>query len=709
MQITKHLPDILRLIYDNNNPIVSVVAPTGSGKSVGIPAAVAAGGSRIFVVVPTRTAATSLAEYQTLLQKQKSKPDSVGYAAEGSVHYDDRTLIAYVTGGHARRKLLSYFSDGQARDIDFCDVLMVDEVHSGALDTTIILSLWVNAATSGAAVPRLVIASATPVPLVIDPPPKVYTVDVARFPIEYKYLDRDIDYTDMGSLADAASTRAFDICRTTPASAGHILIFAAGAKDVEAIEASVKRRFVDNKDIIVVPAFSALRREDIALIYKPTTGNQRKVIIATNIAEMSITVENVGFVIDTMIEKRSEMSNSGGSRLATHYISKDSAKQRAGRTGRTIAGTCYRLCTLQKYESLDQHRPPEVERVPIYEPVMELMSVGLDPNKVLYGVDVSRMYKTRQLLSRLGMITTGDKVTELGHFATKFPLSVRNATFLWKWVQEVNPATNQPYPIFPAVVVAALIDCAGPSYVWVPRKTIDASATNYNTTIAQYKDQYFSKFKGDNDLETAINIWRDLYGKVGSIRSDNPAVGKWARENSMNNKKIREALMIMEQSVAILQRMGKTVTIGTFNPANVMRVARPLLLSVYSDNILIVRGQGVYVNSSNFEEYRLDNRDAINKLAELNPPGIVALSSTEIKLARGHIMRIVGFSLDTSVDANGELIEKPVTRAPLNDSSLEELGQFNLDQLDQQLDPGYNEQQVVSGKNLEDMLADLEL
>ena len=445
MLISSHLPKIVSLI--SSHPVVSIIAPTGSGKSIGVPAAIAASGSRCFVTVPTRTAAISLAEYQRILQLAVSPGINanklIGYAAEGNINYTNETIIAYVTGGHGRRKMLSYFSKGIASPIDFCDVLMVDEVHSGSVDTTIIISLWMRAASSGIRVPRLVIASATPVPISIDPNPAVYTVDLAAFPIEYLYLtqDKDIDIDDpTGSLYEETAKLAADIHLTTPINTGHILIFGPGAAEVESIAASLKELLktpTQDKLVDIIPAFGALKPEDISLIYKQTAPNERKIIIATNIAEMSITISDVGYVIDTMVEKRAETSQSGGFRLTTHYISKDSAKQRAGRTGRTRSGICYRMCTKERYEKLEEHRPPEIQRVPIYETVMELFDVGLTPENVIKGVDVQRILQATELLSRLGMVVStkeGITVTDIGHFAPRFHISVRNAAFLWHWI-----------------------------------------------------------------------------------------------------------------------------------------------------------------------------------------------------------------------------------------------------------------------------------
>jgi HrpA-like RNA helicase len=657
MQIAPHLPAIIKLI--SSNPTVSIVAPTGSGKSVGIPAAIASAGSRCFVTVPTRTAAISLAEYQRVLQRAANPAADVdrlvGFAAEGNVNYGPDTKIAYVTGGHARRKMLSYFSKGIVRPINFCDVLMVDEVHSGSIDTTMVISLWMKAAASGISVPRLVIASATPVPIAINPPPALYTVELAAFPITYEYLERDFDLDDPnGMLYTEAARVAAKLHQTTPVSTGHMLIFAPGAAEVESIDASLRELLknpVAGTTVTIIPAFAALKQEDIALIYHEAGPNERKIVIATNIAEMSITIPDIGYVIDTMVEKRAETSQSGGFRLATHYISKDSAKQRAGRTGRTRPGVCYRLGTALLYASLEDHRPPEIERVPIYEVVMELLDVGLAPETVIQGIDPQRVIQAVQLLTRLGMITTtptGIAVTEMGHFAPKFHISVRNAAFLWKWIEA-------KYPIFPGIVAAVLIDSYGPSYFWIPRKKKETDPEDYNEFVRAHKEKYFSKYLGYNDLETSLNMWNDLMETTGGINAQQRTIIQWARDNSINNKKIRELLMIIQQCANAAAKEGHQVSIAPFTTNGVMTAARPILLSVYSDVTFIHRRDTTYFSPITRSECRLDNRNSVNRLIENPPKGVIALSVAEIKIAKGSFC-IIGFAVDTDKDGLGRPI-----------------------------------------------------
>lgn len=644
MQISSHLPAIIKLVSENAT--VSVVASTGSGKSVGLPAAIAATGARCFITVPTRTAAISLSEYQKVIQKDL-KNISVGYAAEGNINYTKDTKIVYVTGGHMRKKLLSYFTNGKARAIDFTDVLVVDEVHTGSLDNSIIISLWMIARKMKVQIPRLVIASATPVPLSIQPPPKEYNVVIPAYPISIKYLNADLEED---KVLIAAADKASDIHDKFPLAEGHILVFAPGSNEVETIASLLK---VANTAEIIT-AFSALSTEDINKIYKKS--DKRKIIVATNIAEMSITISDIGFVVDTMLEKRVETSLSGGMRLSTRFISKDSAKQRAGRTGRTKPGICYRMCSEAFYERLEEHRPAEIERVPIYESVMEMLAVGLNPEEVLKELDPEKIRKTIELLSKLGMINLG-VVTELGHFAPKLQFSVRNACFLYKWIKD------DKYPIFPGIVICAIIDCYGPNYFWFPRK-LDRDA------LSEYKGK-FKKYAGGNDLELYLNMWRELTNENNGIKINN-SLGSWIRDNSMNGKKIKELLQVVNSTVGTLKGLKYNFELGPFNSTNACNAARGYLKEVYDDQILTKRFDS-YVNKTGV--YKTDNKSIVKVTAEK----IIALITIEIKIPQ-KLLKVVSFSLDLDekVYINNIIEPKKETVLEAVDESLELLASIDL-------------------------------
>jgi len=625
--ISPELANIVSLV--DKNSVVYVDAPTGSGKSVGIPAALAILKYKVFVTTPTRTAAVSLYNYQSSIQNQLNGQNKnlVGYAAEGQIVYDNDTQIVYATSGHIRRKLLAYFTDNIAAPIDFCDVLMVDEIHSGSLDTTIILSLWEKAHKSGVKVPKLVIASATPVPINIQPPPKEYHITISHYLVPVIYLSKDVSEEESYEVAVEQAVK----CNHEPVAKGHIIIFGPGAAEIETMTRLLSARVTD---AVIIPAFGALKKEELDRIYAPTTN--RKIIIATNIAEMSITISDVGFVIDTLLEKRAETSQSGGMRLETTYISQDSADQRKGRTGRTLPGVCYRMCTQSFFENLDKHRAPEVLRVPIYDAVMELMSRGLDPMEILSQAPPTKITQSIDLLKALDMVRYDGlgqaQITNLGRFAPEFPLSVRNAAFLYAWREDKRAP-------FVGIVIAALIDCYGPSYFWTPRR---GNTVESREEEISYKNKYFDKYRGDNDLESVLKMWLDLYDAVIDPLDSGENVTKWSVKNSINNKKIHEVLGIIKQCLHKLQTLQSSViVVGPFTVKGAVTAARPFLQKVYFDRVFVHDRDGVYFDSDR-GRYRYSRDINSNE-----PQYLLGLTTAEISGARG-VVRLINFGIDVT-------------------------------------------------------------
>lgn len=635
MQIAEYLSSILEEI--SKYPVVSVISPTGSGKSVGIPAAISRLQVKCFVTVPTITAAISLSSYQ----KYVSPHVKVGYAAEGNVQYDDTTQIVYTTSGHMRRKLLSHFIDGKPKPITFCDVLMVDEVHSGTIDNTIILSLWMYIAKYGMQIPRLVLSTATPSPLLIEPQPVIFKIENKGYPIDIRYYNQEIDIDDpRGQIYELTARLIVDVHMNTPITNGDMLVFAPGSGEVETIVRLLSNSNIVNKNAIIIPAYGAMHSDDIEKIYATPPPNSRKIIVATNIAESAITISDLGIIIDTCLEKRAETSLTGGVRLILSRISKDSAQQRAGRTGRTKPGICYRMLTENAFQLLEQYRPSEISRVPLYNAIMELYSVGLTPQNVIHDINTMQINKANKVLTELGMISITPKlsVTGAGYFAPHFPLGVYNSAVLWQWV-------NEGLPPFPGIVAVSLIDSYGPPYYWLPRKDSTESPNDYTKKIDNHKEKYFSKFRGRSDLHTALNMWNDLMNNIGGFPGDSWDISKWAQNNSINNKKIRELYSIVKQCVKIAERLDIPIKIGPFTTDGVIKAITPILQNVYKNNIFVSRNGITYYSRSTNELYKLENRSSINTLVTDPPMNIIGLITAEIATPSGGI-RLISFAVN---------------------------------------------------------------
>lgn len=620
--------------FISGHPVSGLISPTGSGKSTTIPAAIVKAGARLFVSQPTIPAALGL--YNRM--RQLLGDDVVGFAAEGNVRYNASTQLVYCTAGHLRNKMINYFVDGEipSEDMTFCDAIMVDEAHNGTLDNDVIMELWKYAANKGYNIPRLILASATlsKETTIFDDLP-LYEIELKGFPVEIIYHNKNYQPTDKSLYIDtAAVVSKYHINNPVPADkVSKYIVFCAGKNEVDTICQILELGKDDN--LIISPVHSKMDPTDIEKINLNLELGQRQIIVATNIAEASLTIEGLDAVFDTLTEKIGETSKSGGLRLEVKHISKSSAGQRKGRTGRTNPGFCYRMCTEDFFETLEPQRKPEIFRVPLTDVIIHLLDVGLNPIKLFEGrVSKERIKKDLAILRMLKMIDKDNKVTDAGHFAPDFPLSVRSSSLIYKWSKLTNPK-GEPYPLFPAIVLAVLIDSFGPSYFFYPKKEYDQSPAQYKASIDAHYDKYFRKFKADNDLEVLLKFWNDTISQFETLKPNKKYLTQYNIESSFNNKKVTELFTVINQCCKKLNySYNFEIDIGIFNEKNVLKVALPLLKEIYPDNVYELRGSN-YFNMKTGDYYKLDIKNSLSREIKKFYPEIIAFNTAEIETKPG--------------------------------------------------------------------------
>lgn len=622
------------------NKLCAVVAATGSGKSLGIPNILAEHDMRVCISVPTITAALSLYRRQMELTTFK-----VGYAAEGIKKYDKWTPIIYGTSGHWRRKLLAIHEKyGKWVDLDFCDVFIVDEVHTGSLDNDLIISMFEDARDQGKKIPKIVLSSATYNETKFPSIPCV-RFDVPSYIVKVIYFNRNFDLEESNELL-------VETCRLVKRIHiedkdfyhGHILIFVAGSADVD----EMCEMLNDLQNAIILPAYAKLGEDEISRIYSPVAPNIRKIIVSTNVAETSVTVPGVGCVIDTMVEKRAASTDTGGHALMTSSISKDSAEQRRGRTGRDRPGVCYRMVTEQGYQSLETSRPDEIVRVPLYTCVLELLQAGFNPTHLLRNkIHRARIDIALSLLKQIGAVedvTESDSsssdtdspddegssihvqklpvVTAMGKFAVSIPLSVRHGAALYNWLKEKKD-------IYTGVVLLALLDCYGPSYFWFPTiQTKDKNAREM--AIDSHRTKYFSRFNGSNELVSFYKMWNHMMSRLKGISADNRSVREHCVQYYLNHKKVREVIVTVRQILEILGH--EDVVYRSQNEEKAVSAMTDHLARCYSDRWMRLNSMSLsrrerYIRPDNpYDEYTLDTKKAVSEMRRTTPINIISLS-----------------------------------------------------------------------------------
>ncbi|KAJ8074805.1 hypothetical protein AAF712_003922 [Marasmius tenuissimus] len=404
--------------------VLIVVAETGSGKTTQIPqylheAGYTSGGTKIGCTQPRRVAAMSVAA--RVADEMGTK---VGYEVGYSIRFEDctsdKTVIKYMTDGMLLREFLT------EPDLASYSALIIDEAHERTLSTDILFALVKDIARFRPDL-RLLISSAT---LNADKFSE-YFDDAPKFYVPGRTHPVDIHYTPQpeANYLHAAITTVFQIHTTQPK--GDILVFLTGQEEIEACHENLQEtaRTLGNKiaELVICPIYANLPSEMQAKIFEPTPDGARKVVLATNIAETSITIDGVVFVIDPgFVKQNSYNPRTGMSSLVVVPCSRASANQRAGRAGRVGPGKSFRLYTKWAFKNeLQEDTVPEIQRTNLGMVVLLLKSLGIND---LIGFEFldpppgETLMRALELLYALGALNDRGELTKLGRRMAEFPV-----------------------------------------------------------------------------------------------------------------------------------------------------------------------------------------------------------------------------------------------------------------------------------------------
>lgn len=547
-KISPHLDAIHELVSQNR--ISAISAKTGSGKTLAVPPKLAEQGLRVACFLPTVVATTSAADFQEEHTRFK-----IGYAANRVIRYDDDCDIVYATTGHGTAKLLSLLKRKPIHtitraDLSFLgDVIMVDEVHSGTVQISLLIGLLrylLDNLPDSVFHTKIVFTSATLNTLDVsryfsDFP--IYKVELERLPITHVY---NSSFTN--PLTDDPTPRVIEVIKQelskmrSNKEQWHGIVFRPGVQEVEDMIQRLEQTFGD--EIMIFPAYSELSSADLQDIFEEF--GVPKVIVATNIVESSVTINNVGFIIDDGLVKRIHTNDTGGQKLVTAIVTQDAVIQRAGRTARTRAGTVYHLYTEDFWSALDKHQPLEIDRVPIFNVVLSLIDSGLEPGQIL-KISPERKKQAMRILQDNNMIEVINEkriVTDAGQFVSRVNLGIYNAYMIYLAAQQYR-MDHLEYPLRTAVALAVFLELYGPPPFYIPRRNRGQTKADYTTMRDVHIEKHFSRFMGATGIETLINLYWTMGDEVYDIQQYQrcgylKAILSWSQENSMNNRKLKE-------------------------------------------------------------------------------------------------------------------------------------------------------------------------
>ncbi|WHP64469.1 helicase-related protein [Vibrio harveyi] len=395
--------DSLQAKFDQlvNHHHLVVEAETGSGKSTRLPLWSANHG-RVLVIEPRRIACTSLAEF---LADQSGQPlgKQIGYAIKLHAHYDENTKVVFVTPGVALR----WFAEDKLASFD---IVMVDEFHERRWDIDLLTAILKQEKQH-----RLIVTSAT-----LEGEKLANYLDAKRlrsegrcFPVTVTHRSLDSRYlpNKKGCENDVVRT----VKEALEDEEGDILVFLPGRKEIT----QCAQMLQNINDVMIVKLHASVSDEERH--HALTVQNQRKVVLATNVAETSLTIPNIRVVIDSGLERRTVQRN-GRTALTLTHISKASAAQRMGRAGRVAEGACIRL--FGEHAPLELVTPPELHREELVEPVLAAACCGyrLSELQFLDALPEKSLLSASQTLRGMEAIDQQGDVTEHGKKVYPLPI-----------------------------------------------------------------------------------------------------------------------------------------------------------------------------------------------------------------------------------------------------------------------------------------------
>ncbi|KAJ8451442.1 hypothetical protein Cgig2_017833 [Carnegiea gigantea] len=421
LPIYPYRDELLKAVRDHQ--VLIIVGETGSGKTTQIPQYLHEDGytkvGKIGCTQPRRVAAMSVAARVSQEMGVKLGHE-VGYSIRFEDCTSDKTVLKYMTDGMLLREFLG------EPDLAGYSVIMVDEAHERTLSTDILFGLVKDVARFRPDL-KLLISSATldaeKFSDYFDSAP-IFKIPGRRYPVEIHYTKApEADYLD------AAIVTALQIHVTQPP--GDILIFLTGQEEIETAEEILKHRTrglgTKIAELIICPIYANLPTDMQAKIFEPTPEGARKVVLATNIAETSLTIDGIKYVIDPgFCKMKSYNPRTGMESLLVTPISKASANQRAGRSGRTGPGKCFRLYTAYNYyHDLEDNTVPEIQRTNLANVVLTLKSLGIHDLLNFDFMDPppsEALLKALELLYALGALNKLGELTKVGRRMAEFPL-----------------------------------------------------------------------------------------------------------------------------------------------------------------------------------------------------------------------------------------------------------------------------------------------
>jgi ATP-dependent helicase HrpA len=546
--------------------VIVVESPTGSGKTTQLPLILHEAGYTkkgvVGITQPRRIATLSVSEY-IAKQIDAKIGDFIGYKMRFEDITSQETRLKIMTDGTLLQEmkhdpLLSGYS-----------VLMVDEAHERSLNIDFILGLLKTIIAQRPEF-KVIISSATINSQIFkdyfDDCPVVY-IDTPVFPVDLHYMELDYGQRQDEALVDRIQmvVEREVVGKIEKESKGDILIFLPGEKNIKDTVAALSGTKY-SRDLLIIPLYGRLSKEEQERVFIPTPKGKTKIVVSTNIAETSITIDGITVVIDSGLAKLNHYNpRTFTSSLIETPVSKASANQRKGRAGRTQPGTCYRLYSKKDFDQRPLYTLEEILRTDLSEVVLRMSELGIrdfESFDFLSPPGKSGIYGAVETLSLLDALAEDNSLTKVGQMMALFPLLPRHSRIL------IEAVHRYPDVIYEATVATAFLSTGNP-YLLPQGEEIEARKAHHT-----FRDPA-------GDFVSYLRLF-DKY--AGSRKKD-----VFCQTYYLDRKSMDEIVNVQVQLEEIISRQGIPISSGGTLKDYLCAIAKGLIQFV-----CVSAGRGTY-------------------------------------------------------------------------------------------------------------------
>ena len=515
LPISSRKDDILAAL--RNHPVVIVTGETGSGKTTQLPRICLEAGrgvyGRIACTQPRRVAALSVSR-RIAEELGVTWGREVGCKIRFTDETGDETRVKMMTDG----MLLAEIQHDP--DLLEYDTIIIDEAHERSLNIDFLLGYLrllirrrkdLKIVVTSASIDATAFSEAFGQAPVVEVSGRLYPVEVRYLPLEETRGDAE-DYTYVDGTVDAVERIMAEPGR------GDILVFLPTEKDIHETRRRLEGRSYRHTDVL--PLFGRLTNADQQRVFRP--GNNRRIVVATNVAETSLTIPRIKYVIDTGLARISRYaSRTRTQRLPIEPIARSSALQRAGRCGRLSGGVCLRLYSESDLANRPEYTTPELQRANLAEVILRMLVLKLGDVHAFPFLDPPTPQAIRdgfQLLGELGAIDRERKLTSRGRDMARLPVSPTVSRMLLQ--------AREEGALQEVLVIASAISIQDPRV-----RPLDQQ---------EHADREHRKFRnGASDFLTLLNIWDAFHSTLEHLQTQ-AAMRRFCRHHYLSYNRMRE-------------------------------------------------------------------------------------------------------------------------------------------------------------------------